>query len=70
MEQLLKKIRKAVETSGKSRYRIARESGLAQSQLSRLISGKRGLSLEALVRLADCLGLEVVIRPKRRRKGG
>ena len=69
MSRLLNAIKKAVETSGKTKYRIAKESGVAASQLTRLMSGERGLSIESLEHLADYLGLEVVIRPKRRRKG-
>ena len=69
MGRILEEIRRAVEASGKTRYRIAKESGVAESQLCRLVSGERGLSVESVERLAECLGLEIVIRPKRRRKG-
>ncbi len=71
MGRLLEGIRDAIDASGKTRYRIARESGIAESVLSRLMSGERGLSIDALETLADYLGLEIVMRPKqRRRKGG
>jgi transcriptional regulator with XRE-family HTH domain len=70
MGRLLEEIRDAIEASGKTRYRIAQESGIAESVLSRLMSGERGLSIEALERLADYLGLEVTIRPKGRRRKG
>ena len=60
-------IRKAIETSGQSRYRIAKETGVSQAHLSRLMSGERGLSVEMLERLAPHLGLEIVIRPAKRR---
>ena len=69
MGRLLDEIRDAIEASGKTRYRIAQESGIAESMLSRLMSGERGLSIDALETLADYLGLEIVIRPKHRRKG-
>ena len=69
MVPLLKDIRRAVEASGKTRYRIAKDSGIAESQLSRLKSGEQGLSIESLEQLAACLGLEITIRPKQRRKG-
>ena len=69
MSRLLEAIKKQVETSDKTRYRIAKESGVTASQLSRLMSGERGLSIESLEHLADYLGLEVILRPKRRRKG-
>lgn len=68
MGQILDAIREAIEASGKTRYRIAQESGVAESALSRLMSGERGLSIDALERLADALDLEISIRPKRRRR--
>ena len=67
---MLEQIRSAIETSGKTRYRIAKEAGIAQSQLSRLVSGERGLTMETAEKLAGSLGLEIIVRPKRRRKGG
>ena len=70
MGRLLDEIRDAIEASGKTRYRIAQESGIAQSVLSRLMSGERGLSIEALETLADYLGLEIIMRPKRHRRKG
>ena len=70
MSRLLDGIRDAIEASGKTRYRIAQESGIAESVLSRLMSGERGLSIDALETLADYLGLEIVMRPKRRRRKG
>lgn len=66
---LLKTIRKAIESSEVTRYRIAKDTGISQPQLCRLMSGKTGLSIEALERLADYLGLEIILRPKRQRKG-
>ena len=68
--EILEAIRDAIETSGKSRYQLARESGVAESVLSRLVSGERGLSVGTVQRLADALGLEIVIRPQRRRRKG
>ena len=70
MAVLLDAIREAVESSGKTRYRIAEDTGIAQSVLSRLMSGERGLSIDVLERLADYLGLEIVMRPKRSRQKG
>ena len=60
------RIKAAVEASGKSRYRIAKETGIAESALSRFMSGERGLSMQALDTLLEYLGLEVVPREERR----
>ncbi len=70
MGRLLDEIRDAIEASGRTRYRIAQESGIAESVLSRLMTGERGLSIDALETLADYFGLEIVMRPKRRQRKG
>ena len=68
MAKMLDTLRRAVENSNESRYRIAHGSGVAASQLARLVSGERGLSIESAEKLADYLGLEITLRPKRRRR--
>ena len=55
-----------IEDSGQTRYAISKGSGINQSMLSRLVNGERAMSFEAAERLADYLGHEIVIRPKRR----
>jgi transcriptional regulator with XRE-family HTH domain len=69
MSQLLDTIGDAIRKSDKTPAEIARDAGIAKSQLSRLLSGERGLSVNVLERLARALGLEIVVRPKSRRKG-
>ena len=63
----------AIEASGQTRYRISQDTGIAESVLSRFMSGETGLAVETMERLADYLGLEIVLCPKRgrgTRKGG
>lgn len=69
MGQILNAIRNAIDESDETRNRIAKGSGVNPSQLARLVSGERGLSIETAERLADYLGLEISIRPKRRVAG-
>jgi len=69
MGQLTDAIVTAIRASDKAPGAIARGAGVARSQLSRLLSGERGLNSDTIERLADYLGLEIVIRPKRTRKG-
>lgn len=68
-ETLTDEIREAVDASGMSRYRICKELGIAESILSRFMSGKAGLSLRTLDRLAKLLDLHLAA-PKRRKKEG
>jgi transcriptional regulator with XRE-family HTH domain len=67
MSRILDQMRQAVGACNKTRYRLSKETGIAQSQLSRLMAGKEGLSYEYLEKLADALELEIVIRPAKRR---
>jgi transcriptional regulator with XRE-family HTH domain len=68
MSKILDEIRKAIRASDKTRYRLSQETGIPQSQLSRLMTGEKGVSFERLECLAEALGLEIVVRPKRTRK--
>jgi DNA-binding Xre family transcriptional regulator len=67
MSKVLDEIRKAIEASNETRYQLWKETGIKQSQLSRLMSGQSGVSVKNLERLAEALGLEIIIR--RQRKG-
>ncbi len=53
-------IRAAIEGSDVSRYRIANDTGIAESTLSRFLSGERGLSMEAIDTLGEYLGLILI----------
>ena len=66
-------IRRAVDQSGYTRYRIWQDIDIDQAQMSRFMSGQGGLSTESLDRLAKLLGLTVVAKkaksPKIAKKG-
>lgn len=66
---VLDAIRKAIEASGETRYRLWQATGISQSQLSRLMKGQAGLSVESLEKLAEALGLEIIIRSAKRKTG-
>ena len=62
-------IRERVEASGRSRYAICKAIGFNQGAMSRFMSGKGGLSLDVLDRLAELLGLTVAVKPETKEKG-
>ena len=68
MSKILDAIREAITTGDKSRYRIWKDTGISESHLSKLMRGERGLSIEAVERLAEYLDLEIVIRKRKRSK--
>jgi transcriptional regulator with XRE-family HTH domain len=70
MARLVDAIRRAVEASGKTRYRIAKESGVSAGQLSRLVNGERGMTVDTIERLAEYLELEIRIEPKDKSRKG
>ena len=55
-------LRWQIEHCGKTRYQIAKETGVDQAALHRFIVGKTGLNLDTVDTLADYFGLE--LRPK------
>lgn len=67
MSEVLKKLVKATEASPKSRYQLSKECGISQAQLSRLVNGLQGLSMDNAERLAKVLGLELKLtKPTKR----
>jgi transcriptional regulator with XRE-family HTH domain len=62
-------LRRAIETSGFSRYRIAKETGVSQAALSRFCSGERGLTLDGIDRIAEFLNIRLCSSKAKPRKG-
>ena len=58
-------IRRVIDESQVTRYKIAQETGVSESTLSRFMGRKGGLSLDALERLGEYLRLMVVMAPQR-----
>src|SRR5271163_4673514 len=61
---LLATIRQAINTTDKPRSRLLKETGISQSQLSRLMEGEGQLSLPKLEKLAHSLDLEIIARQR------
>src|SRR5438105_3221139 len=49
----------AMQATGMTMFEIARQSGVERAALSRFKSGKGGLTLDSLERLAPVLGIEI-----------
>jgi len=76
MKKLTDQIRDAVDNCGKSRFLVANLSEIEQSQFSRFMAGTKGLSLDAIDRLAAVIEIQIVQipnpkveSPRSRRKG-
>jgi transcriptional regulator with XRE-family HTH domain len=54
-------LRQAVRGCGTTCYALAKQLGIAESTLSRFLSGERGLTLDLLDKLADVLGLKFMV---------
>jgi plasmid maintenance system antidote protein VapI len=66
-ESFSDQLRRAIDESGMSRYAVCKAIGVHQSTMSKFMNGKGGMSIEALDRLGELLGLHVTgKRPKRR----
>ena len=69
MSEIRRAIREAIEADKRSRYQLAKETGISEPMLCLFMQDKRGMTLDRLERLAKHLNLEITIRPKRRKKG-
>jgi transcriptional regulator with XRE-family HTH domain len=63
-EPFSEQLKQVVRECGMSRYAISVRTGIDQATLSKFVKGERGLSLAAIDKLMDALGLEV--RPRKR----
>jgi UDP-N-acetylglucosamine 1-carboxyvinyltransferase len=61
MKSFIAQIRDAIEASGVTRYALAEQTGLSESILSRFMSGKQNMSLATVDKIAEALGLEVIV---------
>ncbi len=65
------RLREVLNREEVTAYRIWKDLGIHQSQLSKFFHGKVNISLEMLERIADYLGYDLVlVKRKRPRKGG
>jgi len=62
--KLTDQLRQAIDDSGLTRYRIAQETGINESALGKFYNGQRGLSMEGLNALGECLDLVITMRRK------
>jgi len=61
---LTDQLRQAIADSGLTRYQIAKATGIDESALAKFYNGQRGLSMQALNALGECLELTIVSRRK------
>lgn len=66
---LTDQLRQAIDDSGITRYRIAKETGISESALAQFYNGHRGLSMEALNALGEYLQLKITLGRKPGKKG-
>ena len=68
--KLTDQLRRAIDGCGKSRYEIAKETGIDEATLSRFMHGKGGLSMDGWDLIAGCLRLDLVAatRPRTKKK--
>ncbi len=60
---IMENIRRAIEESGKSRYRIFKETGIDQAVLCKIMGGGT-CSMETADKLCEYLGLELRPQPR------
>ena len=68
-KKLTDQLRQAIDESGVTRYRIAKEAGIDESALAKFYNRRRGLSMDSLDRLGVYLGLTITVRQPGKSKG-
>ena len=67
-EQMAEALRAAIRATGKSSLQLSKECGLTQPVISEFLRGK-DIKLSSAQRLADHLGLQLIVKSKRTRGG-
>ena len=65
---LSEQIRRAIRDCGLTRYRICKDIGITQPNMTRFMQGKAWLSMQTLDKIADLLDLNVVVGKQREEK--
>ena len=63
---IMENLAKAIKESGKSRYRIAKDTGIDNTVLFRIVNGG-SCSIETADKLCEYLGLELVAKKGKKR---
>jgi len=66
VSMIIEKIRKKIEKSNKTRYRISQDTGVGEDQLCRIMQGKT-CTLETAEKLLKYFGLTITKSKKRAR---
>jgi transcriptional regulator with XRE-family HTH domain len=69
-DELRATVQEALWHRGIQQRELAKGAGMTEAAISRFLRGERFLSPEAIDKIVDVLGLEIVIRPRRERKDG
>ncbi len=65
------RLREVLEREGVTRYRLCKDLGIDQGEMSRFFHGKQNVSLPMLERIAGYLGYDLMlVKRKRPKKGG
>jgi ribosome-binding protein aMBF1 (putative translation factor) len=64
---IMERLAKAIKDSGKSRYRIAKDTGIDNSVLFRIVNGG-SCNVQTLEVLCEYLGLELVEKKRKKAK--
>lgn len=58
-------LRQAIVDSGMTRYRICQLTGIDNATLSRFHNGERGLPMDTIDKVCECIGAKLVLEVKR-----
>jgi transcriptional regulator with XRE-family HTH domain len=62
--KVTEQLREAIRSSGKTHYRIAKDSGVGPDIVARFAQGKRDVRAETFAKIAEALGLHLAPKPE------
>ena len=62
MDSISEQVVRAIEGCGMNRAALARESGVSEGELSRVVAGTRSMTLKTLERLAPHIGVSIKVK--------
>jgi cyanate lyase len=68
-KKLTDQLRQAIDDCELTRYELSKQTGIDESALAKFYNGHRGLSMEALNALGECLQLTIHLGRKPDKKG-
>lgn len=64
VDRIIQDIETALQSKGYTRYRLAKESGIPEITIKRILEQKNSPSIDKIIKICHCLDLEIIVKNK------